>query len=214
VTIRDDGNVGVGTTAPATKVHVQGGNIRWSNNAELVDDQGGSVELGGNNFTAGSGSPYIDFHFNGKKQDFNTRITNDADTQLSVYAPGGPAILAVHGEVKLDPGAALTAPGALEPLRIIRGTVDGSGSILAGLGFTVTHVASGVYDINFADPFTGIPSASVTQVYPDINFGAPGLTLDNSVINGLSNTRARFTTGDSTGSLNDRSFSFIVMGPR
>ena len=214
VTVRDDGNVGVGTTAPSAKVHVQGGNIRWSNNAELVDDQGGSIELGGNNVTAGSGAPYVDFHFKGKTQDFNTRICNDADTQLSVYASGAPAIFAVHGEVKLDPGAALTAPGAFEPLRIIRGTVDASGSILAGQGFTVGHGSPGVYDINFAVPFTGIPSATSTQIYPDINFGTPGKTTDNSVINGISSTRVRFTTGDANGDLNDRSFSFIVMGPR
>jgi hypothetical protein len=214
ITIRDDGNLGVGTTAPAAKVHVQGGNIRWANNSELVDDQGGSIDLGANNSTSGTGTPYIDFHQKGKTQDFNTRVINDGDNLLSVYAFGVPATLAVHGEVKLDPGASLTAPGAVEPLRILRGTIDGSGAILAGAGFTIAHIGTGVYDINFAAPFTGLPSVSVTQIYPDINFAPPGKTTDNAVINGVSATRVRVATGRDNGDLSDRSFSFIIMGPR
>ena len=80
------GNVGVGTTSPGAKLHVAGGSIRWGNNSELVADQGGSIELGGNNATAGTGLPYIDFHFSGLTQDFNTRITNDANGRLSLMA--------------------------------------------------------------------------------------------------------------------------------
>jgi hypothetical protein len=214
VTVRDDGNVGVGTTAPAAKIHVHGGNIRWSNNSELVDDQGGSIELGGNNFTPGAGAPYIDFHQKAKTEDFNTRIVNDADKQLSVFAPGAPATLAVHGEVKLDPGATLTAPGAVEPLRMLRGTVDASGTIRAGLGFSIAHIGTGVYDINFDVPFTGLPSVSVTQIFPDLSFLPPGKTTDNAVINGISASKVRVATGRDNGDLDDRSFSFIIMGPR
>src|SRR5918993_86866 len=80
------GNAGVGTTSPQAKLHVAGGSVRWGNSSELVMDQGGSLELGGNNSTAGTGTPYIDFHFSGRTQDFNTRIINDADGVLSVYA--------------------------------------------------------------------------------------------------------------------------------
>src|SRR5215207_407694 len=81
-------NLGVGTTNPGAKLHVAGGgSIRWANNSELVADQGGSIELGGNNSTAGTGLPYIDFHFSGLTQDFNTRITNDANGRLSLIAP-------------------------------------------------------------------------------------------------------------------------------
>jgi len=68
-----DGNVGVA--------------LGWGNNSELVADQGGSIELGGNSSTSGTGTPYIDFHFSGLSQDFNTRIINDADGRLSLVAP-------------------------------------------------------------------------------------------------------------------------------
>ena len=55
-------------------------------NSVLRADQGGSIELGGDNDTAGTGTPYIDFHYKGKTQDYNARIINDADGILSVHA--------------------------------------------------------------------------------------------------------------------------------
>lgn len=54
--------------------------------ASFQPDQGGSLELGGSNTTAGTGSPYIDFHYNGLTQDFNTRIVNDANGQITLVA--------------------------------------------------------------------------------------------------------------------------------
>jgi hypothetical protein len=62
------------------------GNITWGNNSRLQTDQGGSIELGSDRNTAGTGTPYIDFHFRGLTQDFNTRIINDANDQLTILA--------------------------------------------------------------------------------------------------------------------------------
>lgn len=80
------GNVGIGTTAPTAKLNVVGGNVQWGNSSQLLTEQGGSIELGGDNVTPGAGTPFIDFHFAGLTQDFNTRIINDADGQLSLFA--------------------------------------------------------------------------------------------------------------------------------
>jgi hypothetical protein len=63
------------------------GDFSWGNGSFLARDQGGSLELGGNNSTPGTGTPYIDFHFQGKTQDFNARIINHADGVLSLEAP-------------------------------------------------------------------------------------------------------------------------------
>lgn len=81
-----NGYVGIGTSTPATKLDVVGGNIKWGNYSILQPDQGGSIELGGDNSHPGTGIPYIDFHISGQTQDFNTRIINDADGQMTVYA--------------------------------------------------------------------------------------------------------------------------------
>src|SRR5262249_12106925 len=71
--------------------------IIWGNYSRLNSDQGGSIELGGDSARAGAGTPYIDFHFSGLTQDYNARIINDADGQLSVYA----GVLNVGGALSL-----------------------------------------------------------------------------------------------------------------
>ncbi|MFL5576750.1 MAG: hypothetical protein ACJ79S_12355 [Gemmatimonadaceae bacterium] len=86
IRVAPNGSVGVGTTAPKARLHVEGGDILWGNDSRLARDQGGSIELGGDPGTPGTGTPYIDFHFSGLAQDFNTRIINDADGQLTVAA--------------------------------------------------------------------------------------------------------------------------------
>ncbi|MCG9967133.1 DUF6519 domain-containing protein [Pelotomaculum terephthalicicum JT] len=85
--IDDNGNIGIGVVNPQAKFHITGGDLRWGNNSCLREDQGGSIELGGDRSTPGKGTPYIDFHHSGLTQDFNTRIINDADGRLSVIAP-------------------------------------------------------------------------------------------------------------------------------
>ena len=64
---------------------VTAGGIRWANST-LGADQGGSIELGGNSGVAGTGTSFIDFHFNALDQDYNTRIINDANGRLSIFA--------------------------------------------------------------------------------------------------------------------------------
>ena len=63
-------------------------NINWGNSI-LRTDQGGSIEMGGNNAIAGTGTPYIDFHFNGKTEDYNARIINSANGELKISAANG-----------------------------------------------------------------------------------------------------------------------------
>jgi hypothetical protein len=81
------GNLGVGVANPTTRVDATGGEVKWGNSSRLSSDQGGSLELGGDNYTAGVGVPFIDFHYNGKLQDFNVRLQNDADGRFTINAP-------------------------------------------------------------------------------------------------------------------------------
>ncbi len=57
-------------------------------NSLLRNGQGGSIELGAGNFLLNSpnATPFIDFHYGtAAGQDFNVRLINDADGQLSAY---------------------------------------------------------------------------------------------------------------------------------
>lgn len=60
--------------------------FRFGRGSVIKGDQGGSIELGGDNTIAGGGTPYIDFHFGSLVQDYNARIINDANGHLSISA--------------------------------------------------------------------------------------------------------------------------------
>jgi hypothetical protein len=83
-----NGNVGIGTPAPTARLDVSGdmkvaGTLRWEKSIANPD----SIELGApDSSTPGVGTPFIDFHFQGLTQDFNTRLINDADGQLTISA--------------------------------------------------------------------------------------------------------------------------------
>lgn len=96
--------LGIGTTSPGGRLSLLGGNLHWGNTSEnnqLTNDQGGSMELGGTNAIANpisSGAPYIDFHFGtGSAQDYNTRIINAASDRLDFYSNSGGNVMSIAG---------------------------------------------------------------------------------------------------------------------
>jgi hypothetical protein len=96
----------------------------------------------------------------------------------------------------------------VEPLRIIRGNVNGDGSISDGEGFTVNHVSgTGKYDINFDVPFPTLPSPVVTPHALTYPLTATIRSLGPS---GFTARIIHFVTQDDS----ESGFSFIVMGPR
>jgi hypothetical protein len=81
------------------------GDVIWGNNSWLGHDQGGSIELGGDSDTSGIGAPYIDFHYAGDPEDFNTRIVNDGWGQLTIFAGRlrvRGSIMDVSGDIRLS----------------------------------------------------------------------------------------------------------------
>ncbi len=85
----------VGSVNASAGYNVTGG-------GQFTSDQGGSLELGGNNSTAGSGTPYIDFHLSGQGvQDYNARIINDSNGHLTFAASTGEASLSA-GNISAD----------------------------------------------------------------------------------------------------------------
>jgi hypothetical protein len=98
-----------------------------------------------------------------------------------------------------------TVPLGAESLRIVRGYVNNDKAILAGSGFTVSHsLNSGVYTINFATAFTGIPAVTVSSTHP-VLFAS---------VSALSSSKVTITVKTTANTFVDWSFCFIAIGPR
>src|SRR5712691_2969924 len=157
MTLQDNGNVGIGNTAPTFRLHV----LDTANTGLRVQ-------------TNTSGGTVASFGGNG---DFQIDAVNNVGGRFTVKEGGNVGIglpvngtpqakLDVRGDVKLGSTGQFFAPGGEENLRIIRGYIDQGGNINAGSGFTVSRpsggAGSGVYFINFNTSFSGTPAVTAT----------------------------------------------------
>jgi hypothetical protein len=137
-----------------------------------------------------------------------TRSTND------VYRPSGnvgigvsvpTSKLDVRGDIRLGTSGQFLAPGGVENLRIIRGIVNGAGTVLEGTGFTITKGAAGFYTITFTPAFADLPAVVVS----------PQSGLDRiATCTSITASSTGIFTRDSAGTAVDNQFNFIAIGPR
>lgn len=143
--------------------------------------------------------------------DGQIQFFNNANLAMSIVngnvgigVPIAASPLQVNGDVRLGSGGQDFAASSTENLRIVRGTINGNGTIAWGAGFSVSHTpGSGGYAITFSPPFSGSPSVTVTAV----DYGARA----GSVLN--SSTVTVGTVNFGTGAPVDDTFSFIAVGP-
>ncbi len=90
------------------------------------------------------------------------------------------------------------------------GSIHSDGTIKSsGGGFSVSRQGTGQYVISFRTQFVNIPSMVATQT----NWGKlDERTTDGAVIPFLDSGEATVLTGNSDGTHDDRSFSFIAIG--
>lgn len=106
------------------------------------------------------------------------------------------------------------ATGHAERLRIVRGTVTGSGGVADGSGFSLTRESNWLTKIIFNTPFASTPSIVVTQQYPDNNNSNDGgNTKDNATVVRVDRWAAWVKCGGSDGDGSWRRFHFIAVGP-
>jgi hypothetical protein len=91
------------------------------------------------------------------------------------------------------------------------GSIDGDGRKESGsTGFSVSKQEKGQYVISFSPTFSGTPAMVATQTR---HGRLDQETNDGVVIPLLTNSSATLLTGKDNGNHEDRSFSFIAIGP-
>lgn len=101
----------------------------------------------------------------------------------------------------------VSSANASTSLAIIRGSFDSTGSITAGEGFSVTHLATGIYGITYTTPF-----ADTAVAIPCINQNIQLIVTSSSA----SGAGVNFLVVNSSGSPTnqDVALSFIAIGRR
>ncbi len=120
-------------------------------------------------------------------------VTNGAITTAQLAA-------GAVSDANLSPNTALTKTVAETNLMIIRGTLNSTGSIVAGRGFTVMVASSTNRTINFNTAFSSTPTIALGQ------HGASG----GSIVDLVSSSTSSFSTV-ANGSAG---FEFIAIGPQ
>jgi hypothetical protein len=133
-------------------------------------------------------------------------ISGAGNVGIGTINPAAP--LDVRGNIRLGPSGQYNALGGQEALRMIRGDIDGNGTVTRGTGFTVTRSSEGVYDVTFTPAFSGIPTVSATAV---IGTGSPRWATSAEPFLSASTARIVMVTG---GAFTDSDWSLIVVGPR
>jgi hypothetical protein len=137
------------------------------------------------------------------------RITPAGDVGIGTSAPA--AALDVRGDIKLGPNGEFFDIASDEKLRMVRGAVNSFGNVLKGAGFTVTHAATGVYEIDFSSSFSEEPIITVTPRQFDSSKFACFATVDDPFSFGKT---VRIQIWSHTGVSVDADFYFIAIGSR
>ena len=185
-------HVGIGTTTPNAPLDF--GN--YPANTKLLLPGG---------YGLGATNSQFRFHLGGGGGSFAFLDAPSGSQLVNIQSFGGSgnARLNVLGQVGLGSSGQYNAPGVYsENLRIVRGYVQNNGTVLTGVGFTVSHVATGGYMLTFNPPFSDTPvmTASVHSGAVRIATVAP-----------TSGTTAYVYTW-TTGGASDEYFYFIAIG--
>ncbi len=214
------GNVGIGTTTPALPLHVKGTSelarfdgassgaaniayIGFGKPGGVLSGYVGDASASDDDTYVGSQAHNVNLYAGG----FVMSAQTSGNVGIGTYSPADR--LEVRGNIRLGSFGEFFATSSGENLRIVRGEVLAAGSISAGTGFTITHPATGIYNIVFTTPFlaTSHPAFSVTPV---ANSGT--LIAMASSLPGPSVVALRIVNG--SGVATDGAFSFTVIGAR
>ena len=219
------GNVGIGTVTPLTALHAAAPTpVLTLQDSNSTTNHSGYVQflandgVSGGFFGFGSQVYATAYLWNSRPGGGIALATEDVE-RVNVSAAGDVGIgtgspaakLDVRGDVKLGPSGQYFTPGGEENLRIIRGVVDGDGSVLAGSGFTSSRSEEGNYTLTWNTPFASRPSVTATALQ-DL-FGNDRIA-SGWELNGNLTTLVNIVVRDLSGNPVNSDFNFIAIGPR
>jgi hypothetical protein len=127
------------------------------------DGTNGSIEIGqATPAGAAAQSPFIDFHYTDGAvfgQDFNTRISNNADNTLSFYRAGSVLLVQMTSSGIVTAANLLSVPGRVDATGSLR--AQGNTAPAAGAGAEIGYAAGTAYLLGFD---RGSPAYSPVQV--------------------------------------------------
>jgi len=220
------GKVGVGTASPATLLHLRGvGPVAILQDTASAANQAGYVGFW-NNASAETG--WIGFgtpgspHFSvlNARSGGNIalwagnaeRLTIASSGNIGIGATTPGAKLDVRGDIRLGASGEFLATSGEENLRIVRGIISSTGTILRGAGFTVARTfpsgSDGQFTITFTTPFASPPAVCFTADFVD--FQPPRFAMTDDV----NASSAAVRIFNASGVTLDTPFHFIAIGPR
>lgn len=230
VFVDNEGRVGVNTLTPLNRLHVTstavGDGIRLTGAAGADPAYllfNGSTPRGAIGLAASASNWSLDAAANdivfrtesgGKlllqSGPFASAIAIAANNNVGLGTPTPTAKLDVRGDIRLGASGQLRATSGEENLRIVRGVVNGNGSIITGSGFSASRLTEGQYRITFNTPFTGAPAFTATAESNGLGDVQVVMTAGVTTSTAVLFTKTPGITGGST----DMTFHFTAIGPR